>query len=549
MKTIHHQKLAHITTRALSKTPSSSLPLIVSEEVQQALAQNKPVVSLESTILTHGFPYPENLSLGEQFEKAVRQEGGVPATIAFLKGVPHVGLSSSQLIELTENSKTAVKVSRRDIGHVMAKKLYGATTIASTSILSCMAGISVFGTGGLGGVHKEGQFTMDVSNDLVELGRNPITVVCAGPKSILDIGLTMEYLETQGVYVTTYNEFKDPIDTVEIPGFYARKSGIKSPNAFESFGEIADIIRHQRLMNLESGNLVCIPPPSDFAMDSGVIGKIIEDAYEEAKHLGIKGKEITPFLLLKIGEMTKGKSLDSNKHFVLNNIKCATKIASELTNLKDDYIDMTIVEEDLTDHALKHIEAFKPKPTSLVKSRKIGSLNHPVDLITPTVNEMNAIYESIDQNGRFNDDWFEVIDTLKLDDIQRFILKGKLLELYNEGIIQKCFRILPFARNILLKLGKHGVLTLGQTKESIFMAARKSQIQTANFYIDYYPVPPENENLEIVNMTGAGDSMLGYLISHYRTLDKEKLMRNCQLASGLSISHAEAINPHLKNIQ
>ncbi|EGV60388.1 hypothetical protein CANTEDRAFT_127580 [Yamadazyma tenuis ATCC 10573] len=333
MKTIHHQKLAHITTRALSKTPSSSLPLIVSEEVQQALAQNKPVVSLESTILTHGFPYPENLSLGEQFEKAVRQEGGVPATIAFLKGVPHVGLSSSQLIELTENSKTAVKVSRRDIGHVMAKKLYGATTIASTSILSCMAGISVFGTGGLGGVHKEGQFTMDVSNDLVELGRNPITVVCAGPKSILDIGLTMEYLETQGVYVTTYNEFKDPIDTVEIPGFYARKSGIKSPNAFESFGEIADIIRHQRLMNLESGNLVCIPPPSDFAMDSGVIGKIIEDAYEEAKHLGIKGKEITPFLLLKIGEMTKGKSLDSNKHFVLNNIKCATKIASELTNV------------------------------------------------------------------------------------------------------------------------------------------------------------------------------------------------------------------------
>ncbi|EGV60386.1 hypothetical protein CANTEDRAFT_136869 [Yamadazyma tenuis ATCC 10573] len=241
--------------------------------------------------------------------------------------------------------------------------------------------------------------------------------------------------------------------------------------------------------------------------------------------------------------------------------------------------DMTIVEEDLTDHALKHIEAFKPstvvldcnlslktinnvlahvqissgriiiEPTSLVKSRKIGSLNHPVDLITPTVNEMNAIYESIDQNGRFNDDWFEVIDTLKLDDIQRFILKGKLLELYNEGIIQKCFRILPFARNILLKLGKHGVLTLGQTKESIFMAARKSQIQTANFYIDYYPVPPENENLEIVNMTGAGDSMLGYLISHYRTLDKEKLMRNCQLASGLSISHAEAINPHLKNIQ
>lgn len=314
-----------VSTRLLS----SNSPLVISDEVKQALAENKPVVSLESTILTHGFPYPENKSLGKKFEDAVREEGGVPATIAFLKGVPYVGLNELQLQELTENCQKAVKVSRRDIGHVMANKLYGATTIASTSILSSLAGIKVFGTGGLGGVHREGQNTMDISNDLIELGRNPITVVCAGPKSILDIGLTMEYLETQGVYVSTYNDLGE--SDIEIPGFYARKSGVKLPNSFTDFKEVAEVVRQQQLLGLTSGNLVCIPPPPEYAMDSDFINNIIYEANEEAKSLGIKGKDVTPFLLLKIGEMTKGGSLHANKHFVIHDIKCATKIAKELT--------------------------------------------------------------------------------------------------------------------------------------------------------------------------------------------------------------------------
>lgn len=320
--------------RQLSKRFISSLPkrtLIISEEVQQALHENKPVVSLESTILTHGFPYPDNLLLGLEFENVVRINGGTPATIAFIDGIPHVGLSQNQLEYLTENSSGAIKVSRRDIGYVMANKLNGATTIASTSILSAMAGIKVFGTGGLGGVHRGAEITMDVSNDLVELGRNPITVVCAGPKSILDIGLTMEYLETQGVFVSTFND--ENSTDVEIPGFYSRKSGIRSPNSFTDISEIANIVYHQQCLGLNSGNLICIPPPKEFALDSGFINSIIQTALEEANVKRITGKDITPFLLLKIGEMTKGKSLDSNKNFVKNNIAIATEISKKLSSL------------------------------------------------------------------------------------------------------------------------------------------------------------------------------------------------------------------------
>lgn len=327
---------AKIVNRPLVQVRSvSKVPLVISEEIQQGLQENKPIVSLESTILTHGFPYPDNLALGKEFEQVVRDEGGIPATIAFLKGVPHVGLSESQLIELTENYQQAKKVSRRDIGHVMANKLYGSTTIASTSMLSCMAGIPIFGTGGLGGVHREGQWTFDISNDLIELGRNPITVVCAGPKSILDIGLTMEYLETQGVYVSTLDDgdHDDP-KNIEIPGFYARNSGVKSPNTFSDYKEIANIIYQQQSMDLQSGNIVCIPPLPEDSIDSEFINSIIVNANEEAKSLGISGKDITPFLLLKIGEMTQGKSLSSNKNFVKNNIKGATQIAKHLAELK-----------------------------------------------------------------------------------------------------------------------------------------------------------------------------------------------------------------------
>lgn len=337
------RKLAFLPTLArrflqAAKTSAvlSNKPVVVSPEIQQALHENKPVVSLESTIITHGLPYPQNLSMAQEVEAVIRSNGAIPATCAFIGGQPHVGLDPLQLQYLSEQAidNRVNKVSRRDIGYTMARKLDGGTTIALTMILSHMAGIKVFATGGLGGVHKDGQYTMDVSADLTELGRTPVSVVCAGPKSILDIGLTMEYLETQGVFVGTYNDNNRP--HVEVPGFYCRESGILSPYSFNSFQQAAEIIYSQNsVMSLTSGNLLCIPPPPESALDSAFISGIIDAANEEAKAKGIKGKELTPFLLARIAEATDGKSVECNIKFVLNNAKCASEIAKHLVDFEE----------------------------------------------------------------------------------------------------------------------------------------------------------------------------------------------------------------------
>lgn len=315
----------------------ASIPLRISEEIQQTLNdKKKPTVSLESTIITHGLPYPDNLSMAIEAERLIRANGGIPATCAFIEGIPYVGLTPNQLEYLSEQaSKVEInKVSRRDIGYTMANKKNGGTTIALTIILSYLAGIKVFATGGLGGVHKEGNLTMDVSADLTELGRTPVSVVCAGPKSILDIGLTMEYLETQGVFVGTYNDNNRA--NLEIPGFYCRNSGIKSPYSFNSFAQAASIIHNQNnIMSLESGNVFCIPPPEDAALSSDFINNIIENANQEAKARGITGKNLTPFLLSKIANDTEGKSVECNINFVYNNAVSATKIAKELLLLEN----------------------------------------------------------------------------------------------------------------------------------------------------------------------------------------------------------------------
>lgn len=306
---------------------------ITSNEVKRTLERKlKPVVSLESTIITHGLPYPNNLHMARSVEKVIRENGGIPATCAFLEGVPHIGLSDSQLESLAK-AKNVNKVSRRDIGYTMSNKINGGTTIALTMILSQMAGIKVFATGGLGGVHKDGQLTFDISADLTELGRTPVTVVCAGPKSILDIPLTLEYLETQGVFVSTYND--DGRENVQVPGFYCRESGEISPYSFSGFDEIARSIHSSEIMGLRSGNIICVPPPIESALSSGFINEIIENANVEAKKMGIKGKELTPFLLGKIAKDTNGKSVDCNIEFVLNNAKIATKIAVELLRLEN----------------------------------------------------------------------------------------------------------------------------------------------------------------------------------------------------------------------
>lgn len=326
-----------VAKRLLSVSrPLRNYSLHISEEVKQALNDKiKPVVSLESTIITHGLPYPQNLAMAQDVEKAIRDNGGIPSTCAFIHGKPYVGLHPDQLSFLAEESSrgTINKVSRRDIGYTMANRLHGGTTIALTMILSHKAGIKVFATGGLGGVHKDGQQTFDVSADLTELGRTPVSVVCSGPKSILDIGLTMEYLETQGVFVGTYNDDGRP--NIQVPGFYCRESGIKSPYSFSSFSNAAEIIHyHNNVMGLDSGNVICIPPPHESALSSSFIDEIIARANQEAQANNISGKDLTPFLLANIARETNGKSVECNVKFVLNNAKAATEIARNLLDLE-----------------------------------------------------------------------------------------------------------------------------------------------------------------------------------------------------------------------
>ncbi|KAG2731882.1 hypothetical protein G9P44_005469 [Scheffersomyces stipitis] len=327
--------LAH--RRLLSSSQArGSFHIDISEEIKHALNSSKPVVSLESTIITHGLPFPQNFEMAKQVEQVVRDNGAIPATCAFIDGKPRVGLSELSLKYLAEqaNKGKANKVSRRDIGYTMAKGYNGGTTIASTMILSHMAGIKVFATGGLGGVHKGGQNSFDVSADLTELGRTPVSVVCSGPKSILDIGLTLEFLETQGVFVGTYND--DGRLDVEVPGFYCRESGYRSPYDFSSFEEAASIIHnHNNIMSLNSGNIFCIPPPRESALSSSFISKVIDRANQEAIAQNISGKNLTPFLLSKIAEETNGKSVECNIKFVLNNARAATQIATSLSKLEN----------------------------------------------------------------------------------------------------------------------------------------------------------------------------------------------------------------------
>lgn len=298
--------------------------LKISEEVRHALEQGKPVVALESTIISHGMPYPDNVKTALTVEKTVRENGAVPATIAIIKGVPTVGLSEEEIEHLGKEGTKVVKVSRRDIPVVIAKKLDGATTVASTMIFAETAGIKVFATGGIGGVHRGATETMDISADLEELHQTNVTVVCAGAKSILDLGLTLEYLETKGVPVLGYK-------TEELPAFFTRKSGFKVDYRMDSPEEIAAAVKAKDALGLAGGMLVANPVPEEYSMDPDKIEAVISEAVEEAKALGITGKKVTPFLLEKIRNVTGGDSLFTNVKLVLNNAALAAKIAVELT--------------------------------------------------------------------------------------------------------------------------------------------------------------------------------------------------------------------------
>lgn len=297
--------------------------LEVSKEVAEALAAGKAVVALESTIISHGMPYPQNVETALKVEEIIRNEGAVPATIAIIGGKLKAGLTRDEIEYLGKKGQDVIKCSRRDLPVVCARKEDGATTVATTMIIAAMAGIKVFATGGIGGVHRGAETTMDISADLEELSQTPVMVICAGAKSILDLGLTLEYLETKGVPVIGYG-------TDELPAFYTRKSGFGVDYRIDTAKELADAFNAKIDMGLQGGMLVTNPIPEEYSMDADVINAAIDKAIAESVEKGIKGKETTPFLLAKVKEITGGDSLDSNIQLVFNNARLAAQTAKEM---------------------------------------------------------------------------------------------------------------------------------------------------------------------------------------------------------------------------
>ena len=297
--------------------------LSISPEVQQALTEGRPVVALESTIISHGMPYPQNVETAMRVEQTIRDNGAVPATIAIIGGKLKAGCTADEIEYLGRKGREVIKASRRDLPVLIARGDDGATTVTTTMIIAAMAGIKVFATGGIGGVHRGAETTMDISADLEELAQTPVMVVCAGAKSILDLGLTLEYLETKGVPVIGYG-------TEELPAFYTRRSGFKVDYRIDSPEELAATFHAQQEMGLGGGMLVTNPIPEEWSMDPVRINAAIDQAVADAKSLGIHGKETTPYLLARVKELTGGDSLDANIQLVLNNARLGAQTARAL---------------------------------------------------------------------------------------------------------------------------------------------------------------------------------------------------------------------------
>ena len=299
--------------------------LSIAPEIQEALAAGKPVVALESTILSHGMPYPENLEFSHRVEEIVREEGAVPATTAIIGGKLCVGLTSAQL-EIMCKAENVGKVSRRDVATYVATGMVGATTVATTMMLAELAGIRFFATGGIGGVHRGAETTMDISADLQELANTQVSVICAGAKSLLDIGLTLEYLETMGVPVIG-------LQTDDFPAFYCRKSGFGVDFNAPDEATVAKIMKTKWELGLKGGSVIANPIPEEYELDFDEMNAVIERAIESAKKDGIRGKDTTPYLLAHIKDYTEGVSLASNLQLAYHNARRAAKIAVEYTRL------------------------------------------------------------------------------------------------------------------------------------------------------------------------------------------------------------------------
>jgi len=296
--------------------------LDIHPEVQYALGNNLPIVALESTIISHGMPYPQNYETALKVEQVLRDSDVIPATIALINGKIKIGLTHEEIDHLAKSGSKIVKASRRDLPYLLSKKIDGATTVASTMIASNLAGIRIFATGGIGGVHRGATETFDISADLQELANTNVAVVCAGIKAILDLGLTLEYLETFGILLLGYR-------TSELPAFYSRKSGFKVNYEVQNASEVAQLLKTKWALDLKGGVIIANPIPKNKQLDFEVMNVAINKALKEEKKLGIKGKESTPFLLGKVKELTEGLSLKANIELVINNVKLAAEIAKE----------------------------------------------------------------------------------------------------------------------------------------------------------------------------------------------------------------------------
>jgi pseudouridine-5'-phosphate glycosidase len=307
----------------MNMLPENSQTYVISTEVNQARKLGLPLVALESAVITHGLPYPENVALASEVEREVRANDALPATIALLAGRIHIGLSQADIERLATETKRR-KVSKRDIALTLARRENGGTTVAATLFLANRAEIKVFATGGIGGVHRNAPF--DVSADLPELGRTPMVVVCAGAKAILDLPATLEYLETMSVPVVGYQ-------TDEFPAFYSRSSGLRLSASVNSPGEVVNLVRLQQEMGLTSAILVCVPPPAEDALPRQEIEEVIQQATEDADQQGIHGAALTPFLLTRVSQLTHGASLRANLSLLRNNARVAAQIAYQMANL------------------------------------------------------------------------------------------------------------------------------------------------------------------------------------------------------------------------
>jgi pseudouridine-5'-phosphate glycosidase len=302
--------------------------LDLSPEVKAALDAGKPVVALESTIISHGMPYPQNVETAMNVERIIRENGAVPATVAIIGGRLKAGLTPDEIEYLGKQGVKVTKASRRDLAMLVSRGADGATTVTTTMMIAHMAGIRVFATGGIGGVHRGAETTMDISADLNELGRTPVAVVCAGPKSVLDIGLTLEYLETQGVPVVAFR-------TDNVPAFYTRNSGFKAPCRADTVEELSRMVMAMDGLMMGSGMVIVNPIPENYEMEPDKIDKATIKAVKEAEKQHITGRDVTPFLLKCIAELTNNASLDANIALVYNNVRLAALVAAGMNNAEE----------------------------------------------------------------------------------------------------------------------------------------------------------------------------------------------------------------------